>query len=154
MIEEVRLREAKDIARFLSKIDISDSGCWDWKTTPGHYGTYWNQGGYTGAHRFSYELFKEPIPNNLEIDHLCRNPRCVNSEHLEAVTRSENDKRGTQPAFLRAMAQERKALRTHCPQGHLYDEVNSYIDPSGAKRCRVCARTYKLRLVQKKEANG
>lgn len=42
------------------------------------------------AHRFIYEQTVGPIPGDLTIDHLCRNKLCVNVEHLEVVTRSEN----------------------------------------------------------------
>lgn len=45
------------------------------------------------AHRVSYETFKGPIPEGFEIDHLCRNPQCVNPKHLEAVTPQENKRR-------------------------------------------------------------
>jgi hypothetical protein len=44
-------------------------------------------------HRKHYEQFKGPIPDGLEIDHTCRNTRCVNPEHLEAVTHAENLRR-------------------------------------------------------------
>ena len=46
------------------------------------------------AHRFSYESFKGPIPDDLELDHLCRVPCCINPEHLEPVTHRENMIRG------------------------------------------------------------
>lgn len=42
------------------------------------------------AHRYSYVKFRGAIPEGCEIDHLCRNKKCVNPKHLEAVTRSEN----------------------------------------------------------------
>lgn len=46
------------------------------------------------AHRFSYEVVKGKIPDGLVIDHLCRNSKCVNPDHLEPVTQKENIIRG------------------------------------------------------------
>lgn len=45
------------------------------------------------AHRFAYELVKGPIPEGLTLDHLCNVPLCVNPDHLEPVTLSENIRR-------------------------------------------------------------
>lgn len=53
----------------------------------------------SGAARRSYERFVGPVPDGLVVDHVwsrgCRSRRCVNPWHLEAVSRSENAKRGT-----------------------------------------------------------
>jgi hypothetical protein len=87
--------------RFLSKYVVAESGCWEWQGSLDRkgYGEI-HAPGYPNnrvrAHRFSYELFVGPIPRarNIVIDHLCRNPRCVNPQHLEVVTQRENVIRG------------------------------------------------------------
>jgi len=73
-----------------------ETGCWDWKmrkSTAG-YGLLTRGGRTLQAHRVLYERHVGPIPDGLEIDHLCRNRGCVNPSHLEAVTRSTNLRRG------------------------------------------------------------
>jgi hypothetical protein len=74
-----------------------NSGCWLWLLSTGSHGygqgTSPETGQSTTAHRLSYQAFKGPIPDGLFIDHLCRNKLCVNPDHLEAVSNSENSKR-------------------------------------------------------------
>jgi hypothetical protein len=85
-----------DESRFLSKVLKHPDGCWEWTAGrsggPG-YGAFSLGQRKVGAHRWSYENFVGPIPEGLELDHLCRNPGCVNPDHLEPVTRSENIRR-------------------------------------------------------------
>jgi hypothetical protein len=83
------------------------------------------------AHRVAYELLVGPIPDGLTIDHMCVNPSCVNPEHMEPVTRGVNTLRG------RSWGGE-NARKTHCPQGHPYDEANTWYDPSGGRACLTC----------------
>lgn len=96
------------------------------------------------AHRVAYREAYGEIPDGLELDHLCRNRRCVNPEHLEAVTHHVNLLRGnTIPA--------RNARKTHCPNGHAYDETNTYVSAArGYRQCRACGaalqRTKRARI--------
>lgn len=88
------------------------TGCWLWfgRLTGKGYGATNKDGRYINAHRASYELVKGPIPDGLEIDHLCRVRCCVNPDHLEAVTHAENLRRAGPPPG--------KPATTVCPYGH------------------------------------
>lgn len=135
--------------RFWSKVDKRGSAeCWPWLGFRVRgYGTYGfserNRSKLLRAHRVSYELLVGPIPDGLDLDHLCRNRACVNPAHLEPVTRRENVLRG-----IGLTAQNAK--KTHCPQGHPYDETNTYWDSKG-RRCRVCAKEHQKRFKEKRK---
>jgi hypothetical protein len=125
--------------RFWTKVDTSsgDNGCWLWmalKSEKG-YGLLWAGSGSKclKAHRVAYELMVGPIPEGLQLDHLCRNPGCVNPAHLEPVSNRENTLRGTSFAAL-------NAAKTHCPHGHEYTPENTYIENGRhrQRRCRQC----------------
>ena len=79
------------IARFWPKVDKTDT-CWLWTASrmSGGYGAFSWGGRTSGAHRFAYEAFVGGIPEGLEIDHTCHEPRCVNPEHLKATTKTQN----------------------------------------------------------------
>src|SRR5207248_947904 len=122
-------------ARFLAKIDKTD-GCWLWRgeRPRGLYGRFKSGGRRVSAHRWAYEHWRGPIPEGLLIDHLCRNPGCVTPAHLEPVTQRTNLLRGD-------TFQARNVAKTHCPQGHPYDEANTYPVPQGGGRgCLTCRR--------------
>src|SRR6185369_15101616 len=78
---------------------VSTNGCWLWQraiTTAG-YGSVRFNGETAYAHRMVYERHKGPITPGLVLDHLCRNPACVNPDHLEPVSQRENIIRGDAP---------------------------------------------------------
>jgi hypothetical protein len=80
--------------RFWSKVN-KDNDCWEWQSSIDVYGYGIFQRSHpkrqnVKAHRLAYELVKGPIKDNLTIDHLCYNTKCVNPDHLETVTSSEN----------------------------------------------------------------
>ena len=112
------------LARVIPRV-IRNGTCWIWTGAtsgpPRPVGRmrYQNQG--TSPHRLMYEAIHGPIPEGLQIDHLCRRPLCCNPMHLEAVTGMENSRRAW-------------ADKTHCPQGH------AYTDEPPLRKCRKCHR--------------
>lgn len=114
-------------------------GCWLWTgATVRGYGKLTRGGrgeGHVLAHRLSYELLIGPIPDGLQIDHLCRVRNCVNPDHLEAVTQLENIRRAPQVSGA------------YCKHGHERTPENTYVrkDRPGYRHCRVCAREAKRR---------
>lgn len=112
--------------RLANKFTVGDD-CWEWaaaKTKLG-YGKFSQGGKYGGwkpAHRVVYELLVGPIPDGLDLDHLCRNTSCVRPAHLEPVTNAENVRRAME--------------KTHCSNGHeLATESYQY---SYGRYCRPC----------------
>ena len=131
------------LERFLAKVDKTET-CWLWiacKSTAG-YGDFGNEG---EAHRWSYKHFVGPIPEGLELDHLCRVRNCVNPAHLEPVTHRENVLRGDAPCA-------KNALVTHCPAGHPYDDENTRQMPRGGRKCRACHRKWVKEAKRKRRA--
>jgi hypothetical protein len=71
-----------------------ETGCWVWQGPRwGKYGRAWREGRNFMSHRWYWERRHGPVPEGLELDHLCRNTLCVNPDHLEAVTRETNIRR-------------------------------------------------------------
>lgn len=131
--------------RFLGKVAPNASnGCWEWAghRAPTGYGQV-NRNGVTAyAHRVAYELAVGPIPDGLHLDHLCRNPPCVNPAHLEPVTVGENHRRGLWGV-----------LRTHCFHGHEWVPENLMSNGEGKRCCKVCHREQgRARKRRKQEA--
>jgi hypothetical protein len=130
------------IERFLSKIRFTET-CWIWEGSvhTGGYGQFWFDGRYVSSHIFAYILWNGPIPAGFQIDHVkargCTSKLCCCPDHLEAVTSQVN--------VLRADSlPARNIKKTHCPQGHAYDEANTYWHMN-QRYCRICVRNQKKR---------
>lgn len=114
---------------------------WTGATDKGGYGRIHFKGENRLVHRVAYELVHGPIPDGLEPDHLCRNPICFNTGHLEPVTRSVNTRRGRIAEVLK----ERAANRTHCTNNHELTPDNTIIRVKRGcsyRMCRACNNAY------------
>ena len=111
-----------------------NSGCWIWigALRKGDYGQIVIDGKKKLAHRISYEIHKGPIPEGMELDHICRMHQCINPDHLEAVSHRVNVLRGAAPSAVHA-------AKTHCSKGH---EFSASITINGKVRrhCKICKR--------------
>lgn len=95
------------------------------------------------VHVVTYELLRGPVPEGLELDHLCRRKPCWRPEHLEAVTHEENMRRAEWlPTSL-------NAIKTECDHGHPFDEHNTRLY-KGSRVCRTCDRAKSARYMQRK----
>lgn len=130
--------------RFINKVKVDARGCWIWLGVVDRhgYGKFRLNGRMEKAHRAAYVIRYGAIPAGLEIDHVCRVRRCVNPEHLRAVTKRENTLIGESPPAV-------NARKVRCVNGHPFDDRNTYIAPNGVRQCRACnaarSRAYKQR---------
>lgn len=119
--------------RVMARTTITES-CWLWTgATAKGWGQIMDAGKCVPCHRVVYEHVNGPIPDGLQIDHLCRVRNCVNPMHLEAVTSRTNTLRGFGPSAL-------NATKTHCHRGHPFTPENTRIKGPGWRMCRACQR--------------
>jgi hypothetical protein len=82
----------------------------------------------------AYELFVNPVPAGLQLDHLCRVRSCCNTDHLEPVTLQENVRRG-----LTGKTNHHQGSKTSCMRGHPFDADNTYVyKGTGHRQCKTC----------------
>ena len=131
----VRFHQSRTTKGTLDNYIVTASGCHEWQgfVRKDGYGSI----GRRKVYRLAYEAVHGTIPKGLTIDHLCRNKRCMNVDHLEAVSQKVNNDRGETPSGI-------NGRKTHCPAGHPYDEANTRIHPDARGRlhrqCRACDR--------------
>ena len=109
--------------------------CWVWTGAKvWGYGVIGFNGKQWKAHRYAYTRVVGPIPEGLELDHLCRTRSCVRPDHMEPVTHAENMRRADTPL-------SRNARKTHCFRGHPFDQENTRVR-RGSRICLTCVRAY------------
>jgi hypothetical protein len=149
--------------RLLAKVDQTE-GCWYWTgfvSRKGYGRITLARQGTVSVHRLAYELFVGAIPEGMSIDHECHNRdlscpggptclhrRCVRPDHL--VPRPAVENTGRSP---KAWANIQKA-KTHCVNGHLYTDENTYRDPDGSRQCRACRRAARRRAYLREIQRG
>ena len=150
-------------------VTVQDDGCivWTAAKSRGYGQAHWLKGDGTKgtglAHRRVYEAVHGPLPKHIVLDHLCHDPEtcqspngsdcphraCVNPDHLRPVTARENNLRSIAPPAL-------NAAKTHCKNGHEFNDENTYIHPgqNGAPHrfCRPCRAAAADRHRQRKRA--
>ena len=112
--------------------------CWIWQgyVLPTGYGQLIIRQRKWRAHRYMWTMMRGPIPDGLDLDHLCRNRLCINPQHLEPVTRRENLLRGEGFAGV-------NARKTHCAHGHPFDGLNTGRRTGRSGRfCLACSREH------------
>lgn len=133
------------------------SGCWVWtRSTKNGWAFYRGN----AAYRLSWQAFVGPIPRGLQIDHVCRNRRCVrpHPDHLEPVTKAENGRRARAYIQKHPGEQVHNKAKRWCNRGHEFSPENTGSDSKGNRFCRTCQRArlgvWQRRLDETQPAHG
>lgn len=131
--------------RIRAQSQLTESGCIEWtgKRDRDGYGRLYWQSSKWRAPRLAYTLAHGPIPPGMVIRHRCDNPPCVNVDHLEVGTVSDNyedmaQRRGRDHLLLGGPASgAKKRAATHCQRSHEFTDKNTYWR-NGLRQCKTC----------------
>jgi hypothetical protein len=139
MQSRLDLASKRDQDRFWSKVAKAD-GCWLWSSAIAEngYGVFRVAGGSAYAHRVAYFSAHRQISSTLVIDHICRNRRCVNPDHLRQIARGDNVRIGRCPS----------RESTHCKRGHLFGQLR--VGKVQQRVCGVCRKVSQLAYESRK----
>ncbi|MGO4304213.1 HNH endonuclease signature motif containing protein [Cupriavidus sp. RAF12] len=147
----------KTVVEKLSRYEVdAKTGCWNWTgclCADGYGKVKLTIAGerYHLAHRASYVLAGGEIPPGREIDHRCKNRRCINPGHLVAATHAENVSRADYTM------NHRNGRKTHCIRGHALMGDNVVLERTKtgmARKCRSCINLRSRRRYQAMAAMG
>lgn len=140
--------QVSDLGR-INETQFTTVPCHEWEgyCVPAGYGRRKVGDRLFYVHRLAWEEAHGPIPEGLQVDHLCNNPPCYEVRHLRVVTMWENVMALHSNTFIR-----RNVEKTTCPRGHPYD----WFLADGRRRCRQChtatAHRYRERQRQLKQS--
>jgi hypothetical protein len=134
--------------RLADGLILQPNGCLEWTGLTNDFGYGLIGSGISGkgirTHRLAWTTVNGPIPDGLLVLHHCDNPPCCQMSptpgfpdgHLFLGTKLDNNR------DMAAKGRGYWQRKTHCPQGHPYDEVNTYVIPSRptARYCWTCKR--------------
>jgi hypothetical protein len=107
----------------------------------GHgYFTY-TKGKHVTVSRLSAHVYlgldlNDKLQKALHRDEVCRHKNCWNPEHLYVGTSKQN----SQDAI-----RNKSWERSHCRNGHIYNNENTYITKKGWKQCRICKNESRMK---------
>ncbi len=135
--KELKIRKnISAIKRFMTFVKKQTDGCWYWMGSRCRdYGRFKYQGKTVRAHRWIYEHHHGPIQDNLTIDHMCKNPPCVNPKHLRLLDAIEN-------VMIGNAIPAQNARKTYCKRGHKLEHPNLVGNNPRQRRCRICHNKY------------
>ena len=135
----------EELLEYLATRLLIGDGCWMLTTKPASngYSVVQIRQQRQSGHVALYELFKDDVPDGLELDHLCRNRACVRPDHLEPVTHRENGRRGIAEWPLAKI----NRAKTHCPKSHSLEDAYRW---GGRRTCRVC---HKAKVARQRESS-
>ena len=135
----------EDLERFAAKTRRADNGCLIWTAAtsgrPGRkYGCFYAAGKPIKAHRFALLLKQGFLTPGLMACHTCDERLCVEPSHIYEGTASDN----VRDAVERGQHSNGQSLKSHCPQGHPYEDWNTY-EYRGTRNCRICRNVHRGR---------
>jgi len=125
---------------FWARVNKSD-GCWEWTGRKMYFGygsiRLYRNAPQISSHRASWQIHFGEIPEGLCVLHRCDNPSCVRPDHLFLGTIQDNNMDAKQKGRAKVASKGWQRNKTHCKNGHVFDEANTYV--YGTKRnCRIC----------------